>query len=111
MFVEKHATVYSGRGRPRVHGHKFKLNDPETWIDSAQTIDVNDSKLGLLKIRVWHDLHFRSCAKHPMSLVLVERLKEDGSVRVAKPSRAGMGRRTNANPRSSLATLPQTFCY
>ena len=39
----------------------------------------------LLKIRVWHDLHFRSCAKHPMSLVLVERLKEDGSARVAKP--------------------------
>ena len=77
--------AYSGRGRPRIHGHKFKLNDSETWIDSAQTIDVNDSKLGLLKIRVWHDLHFRLCAKHPMSLVLVERLKEDGSARVAKP--------------------------
>jgi DDE superfamily endonuclease len=77
--------VYSGRGRPRVHGHKFKLNDPKTWIDSAQTIDVNDSKLGLLKIHLWHDLHFRSSAKHPMSLVLVERLKEDGSARVAKP--------------------------
>jgi len=77
--------AYSGRGRPRVHGHKFKLNDSETWTDSAQTIDINDSKLGLLKIRVWHDLPERSCAKHPMSLVLVERLKEDSSARVAKP--------------------------
>ncbi|MBD0388222.1 MAG: transposase [Nostoc sp. C3-bin3] len=76
---------YSGRGRPRVHGNKFKLNDPETWIDSNQSIDVNDSKLGLLRISLWHDLHFRGAAKYPMSLVLVERLKEDGSARVAKP--------------------------
>ena len=25
------AKVYGGRGRPRKHGHKFKLNAPETW--------------------------------------------------------------------------------
>lgn len=77
--------TYSGRGRPRVHAQKFKLNDPETWIDSAQTINVNDSKLGWLRIRVWNDLHFRGAAKHPMSIVLVERLNCDGSIRVVKP--------------------------
>jgi hypothetical protein len=76
---------YSGRGRPRIHGQKFKLNDRQTWIEPAQTIDVKDSKLGWLRIRLWHDLHFRAAAAHPMSLVLVERLNEDGSMRVAKP--------------------------
>ncbi len=24
--------TYDGRGRPRKHGHKFKLNAPETWL-------------------------------------------------------------------------------
>ncbi|GEM_PF-6254577 len=43
--------------------------------------------------------YFRSSAKHPMSLVLVERFKEDGPARVALTFMAGMGRRTNANPR------------
>lgn len=76
---------YSGRGRPRVHGNKFKLNDRQTWISPHQTINVNDSKLGLVRISIWHDLHFRGAPKHPMSTILVERLKEDGSVRVAKP--------------------------
>lgn len=76
---------YSGRGRPRIHGNKFKLNDSQTWIESAQIIDVNDSRLGLLRIRVWHYLHFRDAAKHPMSLLLVERLNEDGSARISKP--------------------------
>lgn len=76
---------YSGRGRPRIHGNKFKLNDPETWIEPAQTIDVNDSKLGFLRICVWHDFHFRGAALHSISLVLVERLNEDGSKRVVKP--------------------------
>lgn len=61
------------------------LFDPETWIEPAQTIDVNDSKLGFLRIRVWHDFHFRRAALHSISLVLVERLNEDGSKRVVKP--------------------------
>jgi hypothetical protein len=76
---------YCGRGRPRLHGDKFKLNESETWIEPVQTINVNDSKLGLLQIRVWHNLHFRAAALHPMSIVLVERLNKDGSVRVIKP--------------------------
>ena len=76
---------YSGRGRPRIHGNKFKLNDRQTWISPHQTIDVNDSKLGLVRISIWHDLHFRGAPKHSMSTILVERLKEDGSLRVAKP--------------------------
>ncbi|MGB3639908.1 MAG: transposase [Rivularia sp. (in: cyanobacteria)] len=69
---------YSGKGRPRFHGNKFKLNDPQTWIDPKQAIDANDSKLGLLRIYIWHDLHFRGAAKHPMSIGLIEVLKKMG---------------------------------
>jgi DDE superfamily endonuclease len=35
-----------GRGRPRVHGDKFKLNDPTTWSEPAQVFEVDDPELG-----------------------------------------------------------------
>lgn len=76
---------YSGRGRPRLHGDKFKLNDPQTWTEPTQTLNINDPKLGKLRIRVWDNLHFRGAALHPMDIVLVERLNENGSLRVVKP--------------------------
>lgn len=76
---------YSGRGRPRIHGDKFKLNDASTWVQPAFSLGVDDAQLDRIRISVWHNLHFRSAAKHSMSLLLVERLNLDGSVRVAKP--------------------------
>lgn len=76
---------YSGRGRRRIHGQKFKLVDESTWGEAAQTIELEDVKLGRLKIRLWHELHLRKSPLHPMSVVLVERLKSDGTTRVAKP--------------------------
>jgi DDE superfamily endonuclease len=39
---------YTGVGRPRVHGEKFKLNDATTWWTPDQIIEVNDPKLGRL---------------------------------------------------------------
>lgn len=36
-------------------------------------------------LSVWHQLHFWAAAKHQISLLLVERLNQDGSSRVAKP--------------------------
>lgn len=77
--------AYCGRGKPRIHGRKFKLNDSSTWSKATQTIEENDPKLGRLQIRVWHHLHFRKSPLHPMSVILVERLNLDGSARVTKP--------------------------
>ncbi len=37
---------YTGVGRPRVHGNKFKLNDLTTWWTPDQILEVNHSKLG-----------------------------------------------------------------
>ena len=76
---------YSGRGKPRVHGDKFKLNDSSTWSEPTQTIEQEDVKLGKVRIRIWRKKHFRLSPHHPMSIILVERLLEDGSPRVNKP--------------------------
>lgn len=77
--------AYSGRGKPRVHGDKFKLNDASTWSNPEQTIEQQDAKLGRVRIRLWTRKHFRLSPQHPMSIILVERLQEDGSPRVSKP--------------------------
>jgi hypothetical protein len=76
---------YSGIGRPRIHGAKFKLNDPQTWGEPVKDIEVNDSHLGRIRIRLWSQLHFRKAPKHPMCLLRVERLEQRRSGRISKP--------------------------
>ncbi|MBD2119343.1 transposase [Trichocoleus sp. FACHB-262] len=51
--------TYSGRGRPRVHGDKFKLSDPATWHCPDQQSEVDDPKQGRLRLRCWQGMHFR----------------------------------------------------
>lgn len=67
---------YTGIGRPRVHGDKFKLNDPTTWWKPNQILTVNDPKWGSCQVRLWDHLHFQQSAKHPMHLILIERQDE-----------------------------------
>lgn len=69
--------AYTGIGRPRIHGDKFKLNDSLTWWMPDQMVEVNEPKLGQLRLRLWCHLHFRQSAKHSMHLIQVERLNED----------------------------------
>lgn len=76
---------YSGKGRPRKHGDKFKLNEPLTWNEVTQSIEIKHSKLGRVKVSLWLNLHFRKTATRPMSLIRVERLDEQGHLRVSKP--------------------------
>lgn len=76
---------YSGKGRPRKHGAQFKLNEPSTWGEVASVLEVNDSKLGRVKISVWENLHFRKATTRPMTLLRVERLDLDGNLRVLRP--------------------------
>ena len=77
--------AYQGRGRPKVHGDKFKLNDSTTWSFPAQQVEIDDPDLGELRVRVWHKKHFRLSPTHPMSILLIERLTPDGLTRVSKP--------------------------
>ena len=77
--------AYSGKGRPRKHGVQFKLNEPSTWGEVVSVLEVNDPKLGRVKVSLWKDLHFRKAAARSMSLLRVERLDFDGHLRVLKP--------------------------
>jgi hypothetical protein len=77
--------IYSGRGRPRVHGDKFKLNDSTTWHHPDQQSEVDDPQQGRLRLRCWQGMHFRTAANHPLQLILVERLNEVGQRRSDKP--------------------------
>lgn len=76
---------YSGRGRPKKHGDKFKLNDPATWWSATENVEVNDPKLGQIKIRRWSDLHFRNSSSVAMELILVERLSLNKKGELQKP--------------------------
>jgi hypothetical protein len=69
----------------RKHGDKFKLNDASTWNEATQSIEVNHAKLGRIKVSLWSKLHFRKAATRSMSLIRVERLNEQGILRVSKP--------------------------
>ena len=56
------AGAYSGKGRPKKHGDKFKLNEPTTWSEATSVLEINDPKLGRVRVRLWKDLHFRQAA-------------------------------------------------
>ncbi|MDJ0799164.1 MAG: NF041680 family putative transposase [Calothrix sp. MO_167.B12] len=77
--------AYSGRGRPRKHGDKFKLNEPSTWSSPTQSLEMNHRKLGRVKVSLWSNLHFRKTATRSMSIIRVERLDEQGNLRILKP--------------------------
>ncbi len=66
---------YSGRGRPRIHGKKIKVNEPSTLANADEMVEINDPCLGLVKISKWKNLHFRTASTEKLSLIKVERLK------------------------------------
>jgi hypothetical protein len=76
---------YSGRGRPKKHGKKFKLNDQSTWHKARETVEINDDKLGEIKVSSWSQLHFRNSSSVSMSLILVERLKTQKKKLLQRP--------------------------
>jgi hypothetical protein len=77
--------AYTGKGRPRKHGQKFKLNDSSTWWAATETVAVEDSKFGQLQVRSWSDLHFSGSASHAMQLILVERIVSEPSQSKPQP--------------------------
>lgn len=77
--------AYSGKGRPRKHGQKFKVNDPTTWWEADEIVEVDDPKLGRLKISQWKELHFRSSSSQDMSLIRVERLNSRREGKTPRP--------------------------
>jgi hypothetical protein len=54
---------YAGRGAPTKHGHKMKLNDPQTWRVPTETVEVEDAKLERVRVTRWSQYHFRQSAQ------------------------------------------------
>ncbi|MFB2920374.1 hypothetical protein, partial [Aerosakkonema funiforme] len=76
---------YSGKGRPRRHGNKFKLNDSTTWTEAMETVECDDPQLGKLRISLWKDLHFQAAPQHELQLIRVERVEKLYSWKMRAP--------------------------
>jgi hypothetical protein len=95
--------AYSGRGRPRKHGQKMRLNDPSTWLQADNVIEIDEhSQLGQVRVSQWLDLHFYRAAEHRVNLILA--LKNEAHVKRSAVSTlmVGLGGRTNSPSRNSL---------
>jgi hypothetical protein len=69
-------------GAPRKHGADFQLNAVERQPDGREEFFLGKQKV---RVRVWHQLHFKRLAKVTGSVVCVEFLKEDGTPRYKRP--------------------------
>jgi hypothetical protein len=65
--------IQAKKGRPRKHGDKFQLSDPETWPTPLETLELDDQKWGKIEIKHWTGLHFRESADIPMDIILIQR--------------------------------------
>ena len=77
--------VYGGCGRPRKHGEKFQLTNLENWTPPNSSLELDTSKYGRVRVRMWKDLHFSKAADCAVNLILVERLEPKGSGRIMPP--------------------------
>jgi len=77
--------AYGGRGAPAKHGHKMKLNHPQTWSLPTATIEVEDAKLGRVRVTRWSEYHFQKSPKRPMEILRVEVLESKAGKRRFKP--------------------------
>ncbi len=76
---------YQGKGRPRKHGQKMKLSDPETWAIPVEIIEIDDPNWGIIEISRWQSFHFYQSPDHPMTIILVKRKGKKLSQRAAQP--------------------------
>jgi len=62
----------------------MKLNDPQSWSLPTETVEVDDPKLGRVRVTRWSESHFRQSAQRPMQMIRVEVLESrDGKRRFA----------------------------
>ena len=77
--------AYCGRGRPRRHGHKFKLNDVTTHICEDEMLEIKDDALGLIQISQWKNLHFRNAYAQKLNLIKIQRLEKKKTGNLHQP--------------------------
>ena len=77
--------VYSGRGRPRKHGDKFKLNDKSTWSSPQQSLEIDDPSWGKVNLQHFPQLHFRRSPTVKMELLCISRHSSTLSEKKCQP--------------------------
>jgi hypothetical protein len=70
------------RGAPRKHGADFQLTDISREPDASAEFFLGKQKV---RVRVWHQLHFKRLANVVGSVACVEFLKADGTPRYKRP--------------------------
>jgi hypothetical protein len=77
--------IYQKKGRPRKHGDKFNLSQPETWISPVEILEIVDPTWGIIEVKRWNGLHFRETADVSMDIVLIQRKGIKLNTDTAKP--------------------------
>lgn len=75
---------YGGKGRPRAHGEKFSLKNPQTWGEPDQQLEITDEHSKVFVVSHWSQLHFRDAAEHPIEVICITP-QELGTSRRLKP--------------------------
>jgi hypothetical protein len=70
------------RGAPRKHGPDFQLSAIERPADAVEEFLLGTQKV---RLRAWHELHFKRIANVKGMVVCVEFLKDDGAPRYKRP--------------------------
>lgn len=76
--------AYSGRGRPRKHGARFKVSKPGWAADQVCTIELLGQSVTL---SAWYRLHFKKLTTLPGLVLCVVFLRPDGTPRYKRPLR------------------------
>ena len=62
---------YLSKGRPKIHGRKFKLSECTTWSQPVAIVDLEDPSWGQVQIQHWQGLHFRASAARSMQVLRI----------------------------------------
>ena len=64
--------AYGGRGRPRKHGRRFALKEPESWNEPEEDVTFVDERWGQVRLRTWRGLHAKQDAETDFAVILAE---------------------------------------
>ena len=57
FYPEPEPSAPGTAGRPRRHGERFGLSEPDTWTKPDQEHSAHDPRYGDVRVQAWHGLH------------------------------------------------------
>jgi hypothetical protein len=64
--------VYSGKGRPPVHGKRFAFKEPDTWTVPNEDVTFEHPLHGQVRVRSWKQLHAQQDSTVPFTAIRCE---------------------------------------